>query len=108
MSRSESSPTTPSTKLIPTKVPYLNVVPFEPLPNPYQESAVKVLKGILEDAEAGKIASVFIATMGPCGGTGGNWSECDDTALMLGAVEMVKHRMINQMDEDEPEEPEAA
>lgn len=66
----------------------------------YQEDIVKVLENALNDARAGKIMSVAIATVTTDRHGEYRWSEGDDAMALVGSIQRLLHRINVALDED--------
>jgi hypothetical protein len=60
------------------------------------QSIVDALESVLKDAKAGRLTAVAVATCGVGAGSGFAWgvTERADTTKLVGAVEMLKQRLV--------------
>lgn len=60
------------------------------------ESIVDKLEQVMERAKAGELSMVAIATVERDGSTGRTWSQCHNTATLLGSIELMKVDIIDK------------
>lgn len=66
----------------------------------YQEDIVRVLESALDDARAGKLMSVAIATVTTDRHGEYRWSEGNDAMTLVGSIQRLLHRINVALDED--------
>jgi hypothetical protein len=66
-------------------------------PLPRDESAIESLEHVLAEVRAGRVSMVAIAWVDPDGCIGSSWSHVTWRAVLLGAVEMLRGRILAQL-----------
>lgn len=71
-----------------------NIVELKTRTQSSSEEAISLLEYYLELAKEGEIISVAIAGVGNDGASWTNWSQVEHTQTMIGAIEILKHKLI--------------
>lgn len=67
-------------------------------------NVIRILEECLEEAQAGKIESIAIAISRPWKGINCRFSETGDAGRILGAMALLRHRMLIALERDDEEE----
>jgi hypothetical protein len=67
---------------------------------PVGDNVLMILESMLEEARAGELSAVAIATVCRDGSTGSAWSFLHNNATMLGSINRLAHEINKKMDGD--------
>lgn len=63
-----------------------------------KQSVIETLETTLEQARAGDVVAVGIAVLRPSGAGNAGFSDSDNCIGLLGAVEILRHRLLNSIE----------
>lgn len=62
------------------------------------ESVIEVMEKLMEEAKAGKIVAIAAAVIRPDGCMNSTFSQSDNAALLLGAIQLLSFRVLESLE----------